>query len=84
MKKNLFIALMCVASLTIVTACGNGSSTKSKAGKVRTGDTKIDAKLEKAEKKISAMTGTEQAEATVKKMCITSQLPICRQTSTAN
>lgn len=28
MKKNLFLALMCVASLTMVTACGNGNSNK--------------------------------------------------------
>lgn len=68
MKKNLLFALMCVTSLTIVTACGNGSSKKSSAGKVLTGDARIDAKLEKAEKKISEMTGIEQAEATIKKM----------------
>ena len=68
MKKTLFFALVCVASLTMVTACGNGNSNKNKATKVVTGDAKIDKQLEQAEKQLSEMTGTEQAEVTIKKM----------------
>lgn len=66
MKKTVF-ALMCMAGLAIVTACGGGNKSGN-AETVRTGDAEIDAKLEQAEKKLSEMTGPEQAEATVKKM----------------
>ena len=66
--KNIYLALMCMASLAIVTACGGGNAGKTSEGKVVTGDAEIDAKLEQAEKKLSEMTGEEQAEATIKKM----------------
>ncbi len=62
--KKIYLALMCMASLAIVTACGGGNASK----KVVTGDAEIDAKLEQAEKQLSEMTGEEQAEATIKKM----------------
>lgn len=62
--KKIYLALMCMASLAIVTACGGGNASK----KVVTGDAEIDAKLEQAEKQLSEMTGEEKAEATIKKI----------------
>lgn len=59
MKKNLFLALMCIASLTIVTACGNGSSSKSNSK--NTGKDETSAKVENAVKDVKDMVGIEQA-----------------------
>ncbi|MBR1520494.1 MAG: hypothetical protein IJ635_04575 [Bacteroidaceae bacterium] len=56
--KKFYCVLMGIASLAIVTACG-----EKKAASV-TGDEVLDQKLEKAEKKLSEMTGVEQCEAT--------------------
>lgn len=59
--KKICLALMCIASLAIVVACGE------KKAKTVTGDAKTDQKLEKAEKKLSEMTGIEKCEATWQK-----------------
>ena len=59
MKKNLFLALMCIASLTIVTACGNGSSSKSNSK--NTGKDETSAKVENAVKDVKDRVGIEQA-----------------------
>ena len=47
--KKVYLALMCMASLTIVTACGGGNASKNEEAKVVTGDAGVDAKLEQAE-----------------------------------
>ena len=60
MKKFRF-ALLCMASLAIVVACGE------KKGQAVTGDAEVDQKVEKAEKKLSEMTGIERCDATWQK-----------------
>lgn len=58
MEKKFYLALMCIVCLAVVVACGE------KKAKSVTGNEEIDQKVEKAEKKLSEMTGPEKCEAT--------------------
>ena len=60
--KKLSLALMCMAGLAIVVACGG-----KKDAAPETGDAELDQKIEKVEKKLSEMTGIEKCEATWQK-----------------
>lgn len=60
--KKLSLALMCMAGLAIVVACGG-----KKEAAPKTGDAELDQKIEKVEKKLSEMTGVEKCEATWQK-----------------
>lgn len=59
MRKTLFFALMCIASLTIVAACGNGNSSKNKS-KTSSKD-EASANVVNAEKDVKDMVGIEQS-----------------------
>ena len=58
--KRLCLAIMAIAGLAMLVACGE------KKAPTVTGDEKTDQKVEKAEKKLSEMTGPEKCEATWK------------------
>ena len=58
--KKVLTALMCIAGLAMLVACSE------KKAPTVTGDAKTDQKVEKAEKKLSEMTGPEKCEATWK------------------
>lgn len=59
--RYLYLALVCVVSLALFTACGE------KKAKTVTGNEKIDQKIEKVQKKLSEMTKIEKCEATWEK-----------------
>ena len=58
--KRLCLAIMAIASLAMLVACSE------KKAPTVTGDAKTDQKVEKAEKKLSEMTGPEKCEETWK------------------
>lgn len=67
MMKKFSFALMCIVSLAMVVACGGDGKKGGEGSLPKTGDEKIDQKIEQAEKKLSEMTGSEKCEATWKK-----------------
>lgn len=61
MKKN-YLALMCMASMAIVTACGGGNANKQQAEAEDLVKSEIENTDQKPEKSIEDMIGIEQAE----------------------